>query len=154
MRLMNPHHEKEVARVIRQYGYTRRRALLEMTGRDTLGPHTKKRIDFHLVEHPKKALRRHSRLRAGMAMGYSMYDAIPVEDLRKLHKPIKHRPGKRYFNAFPKGMRAVDLAAFNVYLEEIAHIPPCPFPILLRKGWWEDGSWRYEAKESVLWGTF
>ncbi|MBI1308624.1 MAG: hypothetical protein GC129_02035 [Proteobacteria bacterium] len=154
MRLLNPHHEKEVARRVRQYGYSRRQAMLEVTGCDTLGQFTKQRLDFHLTDHPQDTLRRHTRIRAGLAMGYGVYRILPVEDLRNLHHPVRGKAWLRYFDLLPKGMMATDLAAFNVYLEEIVRMEPCPFSLLLRQSIWEEGIWRDVAKESVLWGSY
>lgn len=152
MRLSNPHTERKVAALVRQ-GYSRRKAMLELTGYDTMGSRTKQRLDFHLADHPLP-IRKHSRLWAGLTLGHDMYRLLPVEDLRNLYLPVRGHPTQRYYDLFPKGMLACDLAAFNVYLEEIAKVAPCPFDILKRHDLWNDGEWRYKAKESVLWGTF
>jgi hypothetical protein len=152
MRLSNPHTEKKVAALVRQ-GYSRREAMLELTGYDTMGSSTKQRLDFHLAEHTQY-IRRHSRMQAGLVLGYSLYNLLPVEDLRNLHMPVRGKPWLRYYDMLPKGMLACDLAALNVYLEEVVGVPPCTFKLLVRQGVWETGEWRYIAKESVLWGTF
>jgi hypothetical protein len=87
-------------------------------------------------------------------MGYDMYRILPVKDLRSLNKPVRGQPWLRYFELMPRGMLAADLAALNFYLEEIVHTEPCPFEPLVRRGVWQDGSWRDLAKQSVLWGSF
>ncbi|MBI1308623.1 MAG: hypothetical protein GC129_02030 [Proteobacteria bacterium] len=125
-----------------------------MLNTQTLGPLTKAKLDFHTTQHPNHKLRRYTRTRIGLAMGYGVYRILPVEDLRNLHKPVRGNPHLRQYDLLPKGVPACDLACINVYLEQVVGMEPCPFGLLVRRGIWHNGQWRELAQKSVLWGHF
>ena len=87
-------------------------------------------------------------------MGYGVYRILPVEDLRNLHKPVRGNSHLRQYDLMPKGVPAADLAAINLYLEEVVGMEPCPFALLVRRGVWENDMWRELAKKSVLYGQY
>lgn len=130
-------------------------------GTRQLGKDFKARIDFHkdpvyptqMVDR-RRCRKFRSRYRMGLFLGYDVFRMMPVEDLRKLHNVVRGTSGKRYYDLLPKGLPCKDLAAINIYLETIARVAPCPFDVLVRKGYWHDGSWRRLALQSVLAGQF
>lgn len=118
-----------------------------------LALHEDPKIPGKMVER-RKCRKFKSRYRMGLFLGYDVYKIIPVEDLRKLHNKVRGTSGKRYYDLLPKGIPCKDLAAINIYLEIVAKVPPCPFEVLVRKGYWHDGSWRELSRKSILAGQF
>lgn len=119
----------------------------------TLGKYTSDKLDLHATKHPRHRTRWYSRTRMGLAMGYGVMRLMPLEDLRKLHNPVRGNAHLRQYHLLPKGISAADLAAINVYLERIG-IEPCPFPLLVKRGFWDKNNWRELAKMSVLYGCW
>ena len=123
-------------------------------GRTHLGPYTAQKVRFHLRHYSWRQRQRHTRIRAGLEMGYTMYRLLPVDDLRRLHEPVAGNPHLLYYELMPKGMAAKDLACLNLYLELVAWVEPCPFPLLVKRGLWENEAWRALGKTSDMWGEF
>lgn len=153
MRTISPHWEKIVARHMKRTGRFRKYALMEC-GLKSIGRDAGKRMAFHMADYTKAQLKPHTRITAGLKLGYTLYTLLPADDLRKLHSPVSDSPWLHYYDLMPKGISACDLAALNLYLELVVKVPPCPFPLLVRKELWENESWRTLAKQSNLWGEF
>lgn len=153
MRTISPHWEKVVARHMLRTGRYQKYALYEC-GRKSLGREMGKRLAFHMGDYTKAQTKPHTRITAGLKLGYTFYRLLPVDDLRKLHDPVPDSPWLKGYDLMPKGIPACDLAAFNLYLELVVKVSPCPFPLLVRRGLWENGAWRTLAKQSDLWGEF
>jgi hypothetical protein len=120
----------------------------------TLGTFTEQKLRLQsLSEGRRQKLPLWSVTRMGLAMGYGVMQLMPVRDLRHLHRPQRHNRHLRGYHKLPKGVPAQDLAAINLYLESVG-IAPCPFPLLVKRGVWENDAWRELAKQSVLYGCF
>lgn len=139
---------------LRQPNYTRA-TIQRFTGNTyTLGSFTEQKLRLqNLSAGRRKKLPLWSVTRMGLAMGYGVMRLMPVRDLRHLHRPQRHNRHLRGYHKLPKGVPAQDLAAINLYLERVG-IAPCPFPLLVKRGVWDNDAWRELAKQSVLYGCF
>lgn len=154
MRLANPERERKVGTWVAWGEHPRYALKNSLHNTRTLGKFTKKKVKFQAMKRKPHKLRSYTRIRAGLAMGWGVQRLLPVADLRNLHKPVRGNPHLRQYDLLPKGVPAADLAAINLYLEQVVGMEPCPFSLLVRRGVWENGEWRELAKASVLYGHY